>query len=391
MKVVRLNKNFKPKHGYLWIFSNEIQGKLSGYEIGELVKVYFNNDKFYCLGYINPNSLIAIRIISFTDTEINKEFFKKKIKLAIEYRKQIGYFYCDACRIFFSESDYLPGLIIDKYKNVLVVQILTAGIEKLFPIIKEVLIELLKPKAIILKNDSNFRTYEGLKQFVKVEYGKYENMQIISEEGVKYYVDLIEGQKTGFFLDQKSNRLYLREVLKNKDFNKILDCFSYSGGWALSAGTVFNGEIFCVDSSEKAIQLIKRNGEINHKKITAIKKDVFDFLKEAYINKEKYDCIILDPPAFIKSRSKIKEGIKGYKEINQRAMRILKKGGLLVTSSCSHHMQREMFLEMLRDCAKDTKRSFKILHSGIQSPDHPILLTMPETEYLKTIFLQNID
>ncbi len=391
MKKVILNKTFIPKNGYLWIFSNEISGKLSEFETGEIVKVYLNNGKFYCIGYINPRSLIAIRIISFKDTEINKDFLKKKIKNAIDYRKNLGYFYCDGCRIFFSESDFLPGLIIDKYKNYLVIQTLTAGIEKIFPLIREAIIELLKPKAIILKNDSSFRTYEGLEQYTKVDYGRCDNLQIISEQGVKYYVDLLEGQKTGFFLDQKLNRLYLREILKNKNYKKILDCFSYSGGWALSASTVFNGQIICVDSSDKAIQLIKKNADLNHKKITAIKKDVFEFLKEAYINKEKFDCIILDPPAFIKSRSKIKEGLKGYKEINQRAMRILSNGGLLITASCSHHMQREIFIELLRECSKDTKRNFRILHMGSQAPDHPVLLTMPETEYLKTVFLENID
>lgn len=391
MTKIKLNKNFRKKPGYLWIFSNEIDGKLADFEPGQLVKVYLSNNKFYCIGYINPKSLIAIRIVTFEETEINKDFLKKILKRAIDYRKHIGYFYKDACRLFFSESDFLPGLIIDKYKNYLVVQTLTAGIEKLYPIIKEVLLEILNPKAIILKNDSNFRTFEGLDQYVKVDYGSYENIQIISEEGIKYYVDLITGQKTGFFLDQKINRIYLREVLINKSYKKLLDCFSYSGGWAFSASRVFGGEIYCVDSSEKAIQLINKNSQLNHRPVHAIKKDVFDFLKNCYDNHEKFDCIILDPPAFIKSKSKIKDGIKGYKEINQRAMRILSRGGLLVTSSCSHHMQKEMFLDLLRECSKDTKRNFRIIHFGSQSPDHPILLTMPETEYLKTVFLENID
>jgi 23S rRNA (cytosine1962-C5)-methyltransferase len=391
MNKIKIKKSFKPKQGYLWIFSNEVDGKLSEYTHGELVEIYLHNDKFYGIGYVNPNTLIAVRIISFSKKEINKEFIKATLKRAINYRKNIGFLYKEACRIFYSESDGLPGLIIDKYKNYLSVQTLTAGIEKLYPIIREVLIELFNPKAIILKNDSNFRTYEGLEQYVNVDYGKYENMQIISEEGVKYFVDLISGQKTGFFLDQRINRLLLRDVLKNRNYSRLLDCFSYSGGWALSASCTFTGEIICVDSSEKAIQLIKKNAELNHREVKTVRKDVFDFLKECHINKETFDCIILDPPAFIKSKSKIKEGFKGYKEINQRAMRILNRGGLLVTSSCSHHMYKDMFFKMLRSCSKDTKRNFRILYTGTQSPDHPILLNMPETEYLKTVFLENID
>lgn len=391
MKKVRLIKKFLPRKNYLWIFSNEIEDKLSSYQQGELVEVYLNNGKFYCIGYINPKSLIAIRILSFSKEEINKDFLKNRLQVSFKYREATGYSFYDAYRLCFSESDFLPGLVIDKYKDFFVVQILTAGIERLYTTVKEVLIERFNPKAIILKNDSNFRNFEGLDQYVKVDYGKYDEETIIEEKGVKYLVDLVTGQKTGFFLDQRENRLYLRELLKNRKTKNILDCFSYSGGWGFSAGNVSDGEIICVDSSEKAINLIQINSRLNNREVTSVKMDVFDFLKDAHLKNQKYDCIILDPPAFIKSKAKIIEGLKGYKEINQRAMRILSRGGILVTASCSHHMSRESFIDMLKVCAYDTKRNFRIIKRGSQSLDHPVLITMPETDYLKVVFLENID
>ncbi|MCX7990822.1 MAG: class I SAM-dependent rRNA methyltransferase [Proteobacteria bacterium] len=391
MKKVRLNKKFVPKAFYLWIFSNEIEDRLSKYEAGELVEVYLANGKFYCIGYINPKSLIAIRILSFVQRDIDKDFFIERIETAYKHRELINYTGFDAYRLCYSESDFLPGLIIDKYNKFFVVQTLTAGMDKIYPVVKEILIEKFKPEGIILKNDSNFRTLEGIEKNVSVDYGKYEDTIVIDEKGVKYTLNLLSGQKTGFFLDQRENRIYLRNLLKNRIINKILDCFSYSGGWAFSAGISSDGEIICVDSSEGAIQLIKKNSEINRRRVTVFKEDVFDFLKKSHTRGEKFDCIILDPPAFIKSRSKIKEGLKGYKEINQRAMRLLSKGGLLVTASCSHHMEREQFIQMLKDCANDSKRSFRVVHRGYQAPDHPILLNMPETDYLKVVFLENID
>lgn len=392
MKKVRLKKKFTPRKNYLWIFSNEINNKLDSYDQGELVEVYLNNGKFYGIGYINPKSLITIRILSFESEKIDKKFFENRIESAFGYRVSIGYSKNDAYRLCYSESDFLPGLIIDRYKNFFVFQVLTAGMERIYPIIKEILIEYFNPKAIILKNDSNFRSFEGLEQYVRIDYGKLEEEVIIEEEGVKYLVDLVYGQKTGFFLDQRENRLYLRELIKKRRIEKILDCFSYSGGWAFSASYASDiEETICVDSSEKAVQLIKRNSELNKKPVTVVNQDVFDFIKEAHIKNQKFDCIILDPPAFIKSKAKIREGLKGYKEINQRAMRILRKGGFLVTASCSYHMDKESFIEMLRICSYETKKSFRVIKEGSQSLDHPVLLTMPETDYLKVFFLENID
>lgn len=388
MRRVKLSKNFRAKSGYLWIFSNEIEDRLSNYQKGEIVTIQKNDGTFYAIGYINPNSLIAIRILSFNQITINEAFFEERIKRAILYRKNIGYFNFDACRLIYSESDFLPGLIVDRYKDCLVVQILTAGMEALYPLIKEILISLLAPKAIVLKNDSPFRELEGLERFSKLDYGNLEDEIVILEDEVKFLVDPIEGQKSGFFLDQRENRVLLKRLLTHKEAKRVLDCFSYSGGWALQASAYKKSEVQCVDISKKATELILKNSALNEKKIEVVCKDAFVYLRELVKQKEQFDCIILDPPAFIKSKSKIKDGLRGYKEINLQAMKLLNKGGLLVTASCSHHLNKPTFLELLKTCAKESKKSIRIISDGNIAFDHPILLSMPETEYLKCFFLE---
>lgn len=391
MKKVTLKKNEIVKPGYLWVFANQIEDKLSSYQPGSLVEIYDNRERFIGIGYINPNSLIAVRILTQKKENIDMTFFKKNISNAINYRKEIGLYDKDAVRLIFGESDRLPGLIVDKYGKNLSIQVLTAGMELLFSMVKDILIELLEPDTIILRDDSSFRLLEGLELKTEIIHGKFEEMPIIEEEGVKYYVDLVHGQKTGFFLDQRDNRIYMRKLLEKKNIKKLLDCFSYSGGWAISAASVISGDIICVDASQRALELVQKNAELNNKKILTVKSDVFDFLQEAHKKNEKFDCIILDPPAFIKNKSRIKEGIKGYREINQRAMKLLNKGGILITSSCSYHMSRELFLELIRSCAFQSGKSFRVVYFGTQSKDHPVLLSMPETEYLKTIFLENLE
>lgn len=383
--IVKWNKRHIDRH--LWIFSNDIISDLKTYEKGDLVKIVDQKGKFRGTGYINPNSLIAIRILSYEDEEINKDFFKKRINDAVDYRTSVGATSFDSYRVIFGEADGLPGLIVDKYDDYLSVQILTAGMEKLFSVLKDVLIETFSPRGIILRNDAQVREMEGLRLFKEICYGKIDSMPIINEDGVLFKVDLLEGQKTGFFLDQRANRLYLRKLLKERSGAKILDCFSYSGGWALSSAFGKNNNVTAVEISDKACHLIKENANLNELNVKVEKADVFDYLKQKYEIKERYDLIILDPPAFIKSRAKIKEGVKGYKEINVRAMKLLNKGGILVTSSCSYHISKEGFLEMLKDAAGDCKKTFRIIKMGGQSEDHPVLLSMRETDYLKTFFL----
>ncbi len=391
MKKVRLKKSFRRKNSYLWIFANEIQDNLKSYEKGELVEILTNDKRFYGIGYINPNSLIAIRLISHKIENIDKSFIENVLKKAYEFRKTIGYSDYDAYRLFYSEADGLPGLVIDKYKDFICVSVLTAGVEHLKELIFDILIDMFNPKAILERNDSAFRQLEGLESYNRVVYGEYEEMPVIDEEGIKFEVDLLEGQKTGFFLDQRENRLFIRELLRNRKIERALDCFSYSGGWGLNISKSISGETICVDSSKKAIELIKKNAQLNNLNVKANEADVFNFLKDCYLRRERFDCIVLDPPAFIKSKAKLNEGIKGYKEINQRAMKLLNSKGILVTASCSYHMTKEIFLEVLRSASADVGKMFRIIHTGFQAKDHPVLLSMPETEYLKTIFLERTD
>lgn len=389
MKKVTVKWNKRLEAGHLWIFSNEVISGFSNYEKGELVRIFDHKGKFRAVGYINPNSLIAIRILSKEDENIDKTFFERRIAAALNYRKSVGYERYNSFRLVYGESDGLSGIIVDKYCNYLSVQVLTAGMERLFPLVKDVLIQQLSPKGIVLRNDTTIRELEGLSQNKEIVYGNIDESPVIEEEGVFYRVNLLEGQKTGFFLDQRENRLFLRSLIDSAKKIKALDCFSYSGGWALSAkATKKYLDITAVDISEKALSLIKENALLNNMEVSAVKADVFDFLRERRDKRERFDLIILDPPAFIKSKAKTKEGLKGYKEINLSAMKILNEGGFLVTSSCSHHLSRELFLEVLRDAAADSNKQFQIIKMSGQSKDHPPLLSMPETDYLKTFFLK---
>lgn len=388
MKKISVKWNHRLHAGHLWVFANEIMSNLAHYEKGELVKIYDDKGRFQGIGYVNPHSLITIRILTKNDESINKDFFLRRFHSAQSYRKMIGYQKFNSYRLVYGEADGLSGLVVDKYGDYLSVQVLTAGMERLLPLFKEVLIDVFSPKAIVLKNDTTIRELEGLSLTKEVVYGKVERLPVIEEDGVFYEIDIINGQKTGFFLDQRANRLYVRKILAGRKGLRVLDCFSYSGGWALSvASEVEEVVLTAVDISNKAVEIIRRNAEINHKDINVVKADAFNFMREEKAKKASYDVIILDPPAFIKSKSKIKEGIKGYKEVNLTAMKLIRNSGILVTSSCSHHLSREMFYQVLVDAAKDSKKSFKIIKIGGQSPDHPLLLSMPETEYLKTFFL----
>lgn len=389
MKKVTVKWSNRLDSGHLWIFANEVVSALSHYEKGEVVRIFDHRGRFKGIGYINPNSLIAVRIITKDDEEIDKNFFEKRVKKALDYRKSLSYTQYDSFRLVFAESDGLPGIIIDKYCQYFSVQVLTAGMEKLLPYIKDCLIELFAPKGIVLRNDSAIRELEGLPLCKDVIFGVIDSMPVIEEKGVFYKVDLMEGQKTGFFLDQRVNRIYLRDIIERGKVLNALDCFSYSGGWALSA--VYkndNIKMTAVDISERSFRFMKENMSVNKCEIDVIKEDVFDYLRKAKKEGINFDLIILDPPAFIKSKSKIKEGIKGYKEINLAAMKLLSPEGVLVTSSCSHHLSREAFLEVLKEAARDCQRQFKIIKMSGQSEDHPVLLSMPETEYLKTFFLK---
>jgi 23S rRNA (cytosine1962-C5)-methyltransferase len=386
MDRVSLSRPQRILNGHLWIFSNELSVSPKLFAPGSLVEVYDKKENFLGIGYINPASLIAIRLLTREREEINAAFFRRRITDAIEYRKRV---LCDisSCRLIFSEADFLPGLIVDKFGDCLVAQFLTLGMEGFRDMVLGVLDEILVPSVIVLKNDSSSRTLEGLPLGKEIVKGNSDAAPVVIKEGeVLLEVSLLSGQKTGFFLDQRQNRLALGRLVRG---GNGLDLFCYSGAWGLQLAR--NGaEVTFVDDSEGALSLADNNARLNNlsDRCSFVREDVFSFLAKQRQMGVLYDFIVLDPPAFVKARGKIKEGLRGYKKANALAMRLLKKGGILATSSCSYHVDRTTFFEMLRSAAKDAAKGPRLIEYRSQGPDHPVLLSVPETEYLKCAFLE---
>ena len=385
MKKVHLKRTKRLLGGHLWIFSNEIYENLKDYAVGTLVEVFDMHELFLGIGYINPQSLISIRLLTREKEEINRGFFQRRINDAFNLRKRLlGE--RDAFRLIYSEGDYLPGLIVDKYANSLVLQFLTAGMEEFKSIIIGVLDDILKPEIMVLRNESRVRTLEGLPLYKDVIKGNLQTLPVIQENGLLFEIDPYEGQKTGFFLDQQENRTILIKYARG---GKGLDLFCYLGAWSMHLASA-GAEVIGVDASERAVTQARKIAEMNGltERAFFLKDDVFSFLeKELASTEKKYDFIVLDPPAFVKSSGKIKEAVKAYRELNEMSMRLIKPGGLLATSSCSYHLSKEMFIDMLNAAGKIARRSLRLIEMRSQGPDHPALLSMPETEYLKCAFL----
>ena len=385
MEKVILKKTSRILGGHLWIFSNELMSSPRNYAPGSFVSLYDRQNYFLGIGYINPNSLISIRLLTRKKEEIDADFFRRRLINAIDYRKRLRAD-INSCRIVFSEGDFLPGLIVDKYADCIVLQFLTLGIDKIGDMILNLLDEIFSPSTIVLRNDSQIRLLEGLALEKKIVKGSPDPLPVITEEGVTIEVDPMRGQKTGFFLDQRENRIALSRYFSG---GMGLDLFCYSGAWGLHLAKK-GADITFIDESETALSIARNNAKLNNleSRCGFVKKDVFNFLHEEVEAGNTYDFIVLDPPAFVKSKAKIKEAVKGYREINSMAMRLIKKGGILATSSCSHHIERALFLEILRDAAKDAGKTARLIEYRYQSKDHPILLSVPETEYLKCAFLE---
>lgn len=385
MQKIHLKRTKRINGGHLWVFSNEIYESTRGYAPGSLVELFDRHESFLGTGYINPNSLISVRVLSRERAEINRDFFVRRMREAFDLRKRL-FEGRDALRLIYSEGDYLPGLIADRYGKCIVLQFLTYGVESFKDMIIELVDEILAPDVIVLKNESRSRAIEGLQLYKELIKGSLDRLPVIEENGLSIEIDPFGGQKTGYFLDQKDNRRALRQYLKG---GKGLDLFCYSGAWSLAAA-MWGAEVTGVDESERAIGQAKKNAAMNalQGRAAFVRDDVFSFLRRSVAdNREKYDFIVLDPPAFVKSSAKMKEAVKAYREVNRLSMGLLKRGGLLVTSSCSYHLGREMFLEMLREASKDAQRGLRLLELRSQDRDHPVLLAMPETEYLKCAFL----
>jgi len=387
--------------GGAWVFDNEIEHLITDdyngpykkgiIENGALVKVRAFNDYPLGVGLISENSKIRVRLLTRDiDAVIDDEFFKTRLYNAWSYRKSTVD--TSSCRLVFGEADFLPGITIDKFEDVLVIEVLFFGMERYKVRIIELLKEVLTEDGIIIRgvyerSDSKERLKEGLERVKGFIGPEFDTTVDIVENGVKYHVDVKDGQKTGFFLDQKYNRLAVQKLCKDK---KVLDCFTHTGSFALNAGIAGAAFVLGVDASETAIEMATSNAELNglSDRVKFETHDVFELLPELEKRGEDYDVVILDPPAFTKSRDSIKNATKGYKEINIRGMRLVRDGGFLATCSCSHFMNFELFTKMLHDAARDVGVTLRQVEFRTQSPDHPILFNHDESYYLKFYIFQ---
>lgn len=386
--VIGKGKHKRIESGHPWVYQNEVMDIQGDYSPGDIVDVVNFKGKFLGKGYINPKSQILVRIMTREKTEeINEDFFRRRIKDAWEYRKKV--IDTNSCRVIFGEADFLPALIVDKFGDYLVVQTLALGIELYKDTIVKILNEIINPKGIYERNDVPVRELEGLKMQKGFLSQPFDPMVKIIENGVNFYVDIENGQKTGYFLDQKENRAAIKDIVNGA---RVLDCFCHTGSFSLHAGFYGAREVLGIDISEHAVEFARKNAELNNlqdvcKFQTA---NAFDKLRELQDTGEKYDVVILDPPAFTKSRAAVEGAVRGYKDINLRAMKIVNRGGFLVTASCSHHMPPDLFTEVIFDAAKDAKRTIRQVEYRNQAKDHPILWSSGETHYLKFIILQVI-
>ncbi|MGR8932030.1 MAG: class I SAM-dependent rRNA methyltransferase [Gammaproteobacteria bacterium] len=384
---LKKNEDKRLRQGHLWVFSNEIDTKrspLEGFEPGDLVTVHDSGGKALGVAYINPHALICARLLTRKPgSSIGQKFFKSRLSQALALRQRL--FDKPYYRLVFGESDGLPGLVIDRYDGVLSVQITTAGMEKQKALLVKELADLLQPTAIWLKNDNSQRQLENLSLEPELAFGELPERVLIEENGTQFLISVTEGQKTGWFYDHRASRARFAEWSSGL---KVLDLFSYAGGWGITAARAGAQQVTCVDSSEGALTLARESAALNGvvEKMQFVRSDVFEFLKQAREQNQHFDAIVLDPPALIKRRKDYKSGFEAYRRLNHLALQLLSNDGLLVSASCSHHLSRDDLHEILRSSARHIDRHSVFFASGGQGPDHPVLPAMPETEYLKTFF-----
>lgn len=387
---VYLKKNEEKRiaAGHPWVYANEVQRIEGEGKNGETAVVYDYKGNFIGKGFINHLSKILVRIfIRNKDENADRELFVKRIKAAVEYREKLGYSNC--YRAVFGEADGLPALIVDKYSDVLSIQILSLGMEKVKDEIISALVEVFNPRGIYERSDAAVRKKEGLPLFKGKIYGEFDPRVTIEENGLKMIADLENGQKTGYFLDQKENRMAIRKYSKNA---RVLDCFCNVGGFSLNAAAGGAREVISLDISEKALADVRENARLNGFEdiVKTECGDVFEKLREYKRNGEQFDLVVLDPPAFCKSANDVKNAYKGYKDINISGLKLVKSGGFLVTASCSHYMTASLFEKMLKESSRESGRGVRMVEIKSQAPDHPALLAADETTYLKFYVLHVI-
>ena len=388
MIKVYLNRKITPRvaNGHPWIFNNEVDivdGEVLG---GETVEVYSHDKKFIGKGYINPKSQILVRLLTRNKAdEINEQYFYKEIKKCWDYRKQLGY--SENCRLVFGEADSLPQLIIDKFNDYFVLQTLSLGMDNWKPAIVDALNKIFKPKGIYERNDVPVRELEGLAQQKGFLSAPFDTNIIIKENGFQFHVDIENGQKTGYFLDQQDNRKAIQHIVKGAD---VLGAFTYTGTFEIHAAMYGAKSVLGIDISDNAVAQANKNAKLNNVQNSCRFEtaNAFDVLKQWSNEGRQYDVVMLDPPAFTKNRETIQKAIAGYKEINLRGMKLVKPGGFLVTSSCTNLVNEEMFLHTIDMAAKDAKRKLRQVLFQRQSGDHPIIRGMDNTHYLKFLIVQ---
>ena len=391
MTKISLNKNEERriKSGHPWVFSNEIREVSGERTSGSAAELYDAAGGFIGVGHYNPNSLIAFRLVSRSRDDIDTvEFFEKRITAALVHRK--------ACfpalttfRAVYGESDFLPGLIVDKYGDYLSLQLLSTGMDSRREQLVTALRRIFEPAGIIARNDVSVRKLEGLDEKVELLWGEIPETVEMEENGLRFQVNLRDGQKTGGFLDQKQNHLLLRGICTGKS---VLDCFCYSGSWALHAASFGANSVLGIDISSRAVEQANRNAQLNGvaDRVSFEECDAFERLRSLHQEGRRFGVVVMDPPAFVKSRKNIAEATKGYLTVNRRALELLESGGSLITCSCSYHIGREAFRDILVQAARLAKREVRLVETCSQASDHPVLLSFPESEYLKCFVLQAV-
>lgn len=378
------------KAGGMWIYDNEIERIEGEFENGDMVRVLDFDGYVLGTGFINTRSKLTVRMVSRRkDTVIDNAFIEMRVRNAWEYRKATVD--TSSCRIIFGEADFLPGIVVDKFSDVLVVESLALGIDRLKPVILDSLEKVLLEDGISIRgiyerSDAKVRLQEGMERYKGFIGEPFDTRVEIEENGVRYYVDVKDGQKTGFFLDQKYNRLAIQKLCKGK---RVLDCFTHTGSFALNAAVSGAKEVLGVDASELGIAQARENAELNGVSETAsfLCADVFELLPELEQKGEKFDVVILDPPAFTKSRNSIKNAVKGYREINMRGLKLVKDGGFLATCSCSHFMNPELFTKTIREAATSVHKRLRQVEYRTQAADHPILWSGDESSYYLKFYI----
>jgi 23S rRNA (cytosine1962-C5)-methyltransferase len=383
------NQDRRLRAGHLWVYSNEVDSEatpLKGFEPGQVVAIENAQGKWLGLGYVNPNSLICARLVTrVRGVAFDQSLLVHRIKVALALRERL--YSAPFYRLLFGEADGVPGLVVDRYGDYLAVQLTTAGMERQREAVVAALVKVLRPLGILLRNDGSVRELEGLTRYVEPAYGSVPEPVVVQEGGCRFEVSLTHGQKTGWFYDQAANRdSFVRHVAGKR----VLDVFSYVGAWSVRAAVAGAAAVTAVDASGQALEQVGRNAVLNGvaDRVTTLQGDAFQVLRELRGQRARFDLVVLDPPAFIKRKKDLKEGMLAYRRLNEAALGLLERDGLLVTASCSFHMHADQLLASVQQAARHSDHSLQLLQQGQQSPDHPIHPAIPETAYLKAFCLR---